>query len=218
MNFEKARFTMVNQNIRNWNVSDRRVLDALLSIPREAFVPSEYQEFAYADTSIPLADGQEMILPQIAARALQALELAPTGHVLEVGTGSGYLTALIAMLARDVVSIEISPSLHRLATAALAAQDIHNARVLSGDATTGWEQEAPFDAIVVTGSVPVLPAHFQRQLKERGRLFVVVGKDPVMEARLVTRTGPEDWKEDILFETSLPPLRASTLPAGQFVL
>nr|VFJ43846.1 MAG: protein-L-isoaspartate(D-aspartate) O-methyltransferase [Candidatus Kentron sp. FM]VFJ61866.1 MAG: protein-L-isoaspartate(D-aspartate) O-methyltransferase [Candidatus Kentron sp. FM]VFK05776.1 MAG: protein-L-isoaspartate(D-aspartate) O-methyltransferase [Candidatus Kentron sp. FM] len=218
MNFEKARFTMVNQNIRSWNVSDRRVLDALFAIPREAFVPSEYQEFAYADTGIPLADGQEMMLPQIAARVLQALDLASTDHVLEVGTGSGYLTALIAMLARDVVSIEISPSLHRLATAALAAQGVRNAQVFSGDATTDWDQEAPFDAIAVTGSVPVLPTHFQQQLKENGRLFVVVGKNPVMEARLITRTGPEDWKEDVLFETSLPPLRATTPPAGQFVL
>ncbi|MBT8419835.1 MAG: protein-L-isoaspartate O-methyltransferase [Gammaproteobacteria bacterium] len=218
MNLEKARFTMVHQQIRTWDVSDQRVLDALLAIPREAFAPIEYRELAYADTGIPLTDGQEMMSPRIVARILQALDLSPTDHVLEVGTGSGYLTALIAMLARDVVSVEISPALHQQASAALAAQNVQNAQLSLGDAATGWESAAPFfDAIVVTGSIPVLRGHLHYQLKENGRMFVVVGEEPVMGARLITRSGSDDWREESLFETVLPPLQ-SAQSVDRFVL
>nr|VFJ89141.1 MAG: protein-L-isoaspartate(D-aspartate) O-methyltransferase [Candidatus Kentron sp. H]VFJ91244.1 MAG: protein-L-isoaspartate(D-aspartate) O-methyltransferase [Candidatus Kentron sp. H]VFJ97674.1 MAG: protein-L-isoaspartate(D-aspartate) O-methyltransferase [Candidatus Kentron sp. H] len=218
MNFEKARFNMVHQQVRTWDVSNRRVLNALLTISREVFVPPEYRKLAYADVSIPLVDGQETAPPRIAARIAQALDPDPTAHVLEVGTGSGYLTALLAMLAKDVVSIEISPRLHQQARAALAIQNVRNTRVLVGDGTIDRALEAPFDAIVVTGSVPVRQALLERQLKENGRLFVVVGSEPVMEACLITRLGPGNWRKEVLFETILPPLRQSAPSVDAFVL
>nr|VFJ51040.1 MAG: protein-L-isoaspartate(D-aspartate) O-methyltransferase [Candidatus Kentron sp. DK] len=218
MNFEKARFTMVHQQIRTWDVSDRRVLDALLAVPREAFVPDEYRELAYADTAIPLPDGQEMTPPRIAARILQALAPASDDRVLEIGTGSGYLTALLAMLARDVVSVEISPALHQQARATLIAQNVRNVRLLLGDAATEPGQSAPFDAIAVTGSVPVVSARLRNRLKENGRLFAVVGREPVMEARLITRPDAGNWREQILFETVLPPLRQPAPAIDAFVL
>jgi len=218
MNFEKARFTMVHQQIRTWDVSDRRVLDALLAVPREAFVPDEYRELAYADTAIPLPDGQEMTPPRMAARILQALAPASGDRVLEIGTGSGYLTALLAMLARDVVSVEISPSLHQQARATLIAQNIRNVRLLLGDVATEPRQSEPFDAIALTCSVPVLSARLRNQLKENGRLFAVVGKSPVMEARLVTRPDVGSWREEALFETVLPPLRQPAPTIDTFVL
>jgi len=209
---------MVHQQIQTWNVSDRRVLDTLLAVPREIFVPEVYQKSAYTDISIPLADGQTMLLPKIAAHILQALNISSRDHVLEVGTGSGYLTTLLAKLARDVVSVEISPSLHELASATLNTQKIRNVLVELGDGSTGWKKEAPFDAIAVTGSIPVLHDDFQQQLKENGRLFVVVGNLPVMEARLITRVGTDDWKEKVLFETILPPLQQPILTTNTFVL
>ena len=215
MDFETARFNMVEQQVRPWEVLDQAVLDRLAATPRERFVPEDYLRLAYADTRIPLGEGDVMMPPREEGRLLQALALTPRDHLLEVGTGSGYFAALAAGLARRVTTVEISPERKARAERILAEYD--NVEVIEGDAVRGWEASAPYDAIAVTGSLPVLDEAFLRQLKPGGRLFVVVGEEPAMEARLVTRTGAGDWATESLFETVLPPLAGAVRP-NQFEL
>ena len=210
MDFETARYNMVEQQVRPWEVLDQAVLDRLAAIPRERFVPDDYLRLAYADTRIPLGEGDVMMPPREEARLLQALALAPRDHLLEVGTGSGYLAALAAGLARRVTTVEIA--LERKARAERSLADYDNVEVIEGDAVRGWKADAPYDAIAVTGSLPVLDDAFLRQLKPGGRLFVVVGEAPAMEACLVTRTGVADWATESLFETVLPPLVGAQRP------
>jgi protein-L-isoaspartate(D-aspartate) O-methyltransferase len=210
MDFETARFNMVEQQVRTWEVLDQAVLDRLSAIPRERFVPEDYLRLAYADTRIPLGGGDVMMPPREEARLLQALALAPGDHVLEVGTGSGFLAALAAGLARRVTTVEISGE--RRAQAERNLADYGNVEVIEGDAVRGWEAAAPYDAIAVTGSLPVLDDSFLHQLKPGGRLFVVVGEAPAMEALLLTRTGAGDWATESLFETVLPPLAGAKRP------
>lgn len=210
MDFEAARFNMVEQQVRPWEVLDQAVLDRLAATPRERFVPEEYRRLAYADTRIPLGGGDVMMPPREEGRLLQALALTPRDHVLEVGTGSGYLAALTAGLARRVTTVEVSPE--RKARAAGLLAEYGNVEAIEGNAVRGWEAAAPYDAIAVTGSLPVLDESFLRQLKPGGRLFVVVGEEPAMEARLVTRTGAGDWATESLFETVLPPLAGAARP------
>jgi protein-L-isoaspartate(D-aspartate) O-methyltransferase len=210
MDFETARFNMVEQQVRPWEVLDQTVLDRLSAIPRERFVPEDYLRLAYADTRIPLGGGDVMMPPREEARLLQALALAPGDHVLEVGTGSGFLAALAAGLARRVTTVEISGE--RRAQAERNLADYGNVEVIEGDAVRGWEAAAPYDAIAVTGSLPVLDDSFLHQLKPGGRLFVVVGEAPAMEALLLTRTGAGDWATESLFETVLPPLAGAKRP------
>ena len=210
MDFEAARYNMVEQQVRPWEVLDQAVLDRLAATPRERFAPEEYRRLAYADTRIPLGDGDVMMPPREEGRLLQALALTPRDHLLEVGTGSGYLAALAAGLARRVTTVEISPE--RKARAERSLAEYGNVEVIEGDAVRGWEASAPYDAIAVTGSLPVLDEAFLRQLKPGGRLFVVVGEEPAMEARVVTRTGAGDWATESLFETVLPPLAGATRP------
>ena len=210
MDFETARFNMVEQQVRPWEVLDQAVLDRLAATPRERFVPEEYLRLAYADTSIPLGAGEVMMPPREEARLLQALALAPRDHVLEIGTGSGYLAALAAGLARRVTTVEISPE-HK-ARAERNLTECDNVEIFEGDGVHGWEGAAPYDAIAVTGSLPVLDDAFLRQLKPGGRLFVVVGEAPAMEARLVTRIGAHDFATESLFETVLPPLVGARRP------
>jgi protein-L-isoaspartate(D-aspartate) O-methyltransferase len=204
---------MVVQQIRPWEVLDQRVLDAISALPREAFVAPEYRALAYADTELPLGGGELMMAPRVEARMVQSLRLTPADKVLEVGTGSGYVTALLARLAGRVVSVERLETLSRQAAERLAALEITNVSLAVGDASRGWVQDAPYDAIAVTGSLPELDETFQRQLKVGGRLFVVVGEPPVMEALLITRAGERDWTRVSLFDTELPPLRG--LPARE---
>lgn len=210
MDFETARFNMVEQQVRPWEVLDQTVLDRLAATPRERFVPEDYARLAYADTRIPLGEGEVMMPPREEARLLQALALTPRDHVLEVGTGSGYLAALAAGLSRRVTTVEISPDRRAEAERNLAGYG--NVETIEGDAAHGWAAEAPYDAIAVTGSLPVLDDAFLRQLKPGGRLFVVVGEAPAMEARLVTRVGARDFATESLFETVLPPLAGATRP------
>lgn len=211
MNFETARYNMVEQQVRTWEVLDQAVLDRLFAVPRERFVPDDYRRLAYADTRIPLGDGDVMMPPREEARLLQALALADRDHVLEVGTGSGYLAALAAGLSRRVTTVEIAPERRVRAGRKLAEFD--NVEVIEGDAVRGWAAAAPYDAIAVTGSLPELDDAFLRQLKPGGRLFVVVGEPPAMEARLLTRTGAQDWATESLFETVLPPLAGVRRPS-----
>jgi protein-L-isoaspartate(D-aspartate) O-methyltransferase len=209
--FERARFNMVEQQIRTWEVLDQDVLDLLFVIRREDYVPTTCRELAFADLEIPLGDGERMWTPKMEARVVQELGLRPAESVLEIGTGSGYLTALLAARSADVTSVEILPRLAAEAQAKLKRGGVQNARVETGDAARGYGA-AQYDAIVLTGSTPVLPDAWLRQLKPGGRLFAVVGDAPVMTARLVRWTAPGAIVTEDLFETVIGPLRNAAQP------
>ena len=217
MNTEQARFNMVEQQIRPWNVLDQRVLDLMSTTPREAFVPESYRSVAFSDTNIPLSKTQVMMPPKIEARMVQALDIKTTDEALEIGTGSGYVTALLAYSCRNVVSVEIDTELCRSAGEKLASQEILNVSLNVGDGVEGWVLSAPYDVIAVTGSVHSLTSSFQEQLRIGGRLFGIVGDDPVMDAVLVTRISDTEWSRESLFETSLPALLGAASPP-RFVL
>lgn len=217
MNLEQARFNMVEQQIRTWEVLDQKVLDLMAEVPREEFVPAAYRNLAFADTCIPLPHGQSMMVPRVEARMLQALQIEPAERVLEVGTGSGFVTTLLARLAAHVTSVEIHESLSRDALKKLVRFRIDNAELHTGDAARGWNRGAPWDVIAVTGSMPVLDARFQESLATGGRLFVIVGQEPAMEALLITRTSESQWATESLFETVVPPLVGVVQPE-RFVL
>ena len=212
MDFEQARFNMVEQQVRTWEVLDQEVLDLLFAVRREDFVPPAYRALAFADLEIPLGDGERMWTPKMEARVLQELELKGSESVLEIGTGSGYLTALLARLAGEVVSVEINPRLLVEGRAHLAATGVRNARVQGGDGARGWGDET-YDAIVLTGSTPVLPDAWLKQLKPDGRLFAVIGDLPVMTARLTRWTAPGAIVHEDLFETVIAPLKNAPQPA-----
>ena len=212
MNLEHARFNMIEQQIRPWEVLDRTVLDLMERAPREAFVPEQYRRLAYADTTVPIGDGEVMLPPRVEGRLLQALAIGPDERVLEIGTGSGFLTWLLAQCAAHVTSIERKAALADRARANLAAHGTGNATVETGDGRRGREQGAPYDVIAVGGSVPVLEPAFEEQLAIGGRLFVVTGTAPAMEALLVLRTGEREWTRQSLFETVLPPLAGIEAP------
>lgn len=217
MNTEQARFNMVEQQIRPWNVLDQRVLDLMSKTPREAFVPTGYENLAFSDTSIPLANNQTMMSPKLEARLLQSLAVRDTDVALEIGTGSGYLAALLAYSCRRVVSVEIHQALSHQAERNLLNQDIGNVTLEVGDAIDGWPSAAPFDVIAITGAMYELTAVLREQLRVGGRLFAVVGQDPVMEAQLVTRVSDTEWATEILFETNLAPLVGGE-PPQKFIL
>lgn len=202
----RARRNMIDQQIRPWDVLDERVLDLLAAMPRDAFAPPAYRRLAYADMSIPLEHAQVMMAPKIEARLLQSLAIAPTDDILEVGTGSGYLTSLLASLGRHVYSVDIFPDFVESARGKLGLHGVSNVTLEAGDAALGWALHAPYDVIAVTGSLPVLPESFQMSLRPGGRMFVVVGDAPVMEASLITRMGQQEWIRETLFETELPAL------------
>lgn len=212
MDFERARFNMVEQQIRPWEVLDQQVLDLLLQVRREDFVPQQYRMLAFADLEIPLGHGERMLQPKLEARMLQALALTRRDKVLEVGTGSGYMTALLASLARHVHSVELYAEFTAAAASKLKAQGLHNVTLETGDAAQGWNSQAPYDAIVLTGSVPILPPAFAASLNPGGRLIAVVGEPPLMEARLITCVAPGACTSTDLFETCIPPLRNVMLP------
>lgn len=204
MDIETARQHMLGQQIRAWDVLDERVLETLRETPREHFVPAAFRELAFADMEIPLGHGQVMMAPKIEGRLLQALALEPTDRVLEVGTGSGYLTACLARLADRVQSVDYYADFVEAARPKLAQLSI-DADVQTADAME-LSYSGEFDAIAVTGSVPELDEHFIRMLRPGGRLFIVVGRLPVMEARLITMHANQRWSEESLFETVLTPL------------
>jgi len=202
---EQARFNMVEQQIRPWDVLNAEVLDLLKKLKREQFVPSEQRSLAFMDVDIPLGFGAHMWQPKLEARALQALGLTGSESVLEVGTGSGYLTALLSNLAERVTSVEIVKELSEIATRNLAAHHISNVELQIGDAANGWG-DGLYDAIVLTGSVPMQPAGLLANLKVGGRLFAVIGDAPAMEACLITRTSADEISSVTLFETSVATL------------
>jgi protein-L-isoaspartate(D-aspartate) O-methyltransferase len=207
MNFEVARTQMLGQQLRAWEVLDDRVLRAFAETPRENFVPPEYRDLAFADVEIPLAHGQTMLAPKVEGRILQALQVEPIDEVLVVGTGSGYLTACVSRLAKRVTSVDIFPDFATAAASKIAACGIHNVELKTGDAMA-LRYGAQFDAIAVTASVPVpsLADTFAAMLRPQGRLFIVVGRDPAMEARLITLQPNGTTTTTSLFETVLAPL------------
>lgn len=212
MNIDYARLQMVNQQVRGWNVYDEDVLAMLKKLPREDFVPEGYERLAFADTAIPLGHGESMMTPTIEGRLLQALGLRGDERVLEVGTGSGFMTACLAKLAAHVTSVDIHADFIDSAAAKLAHADIDNVELLQMDAT----RELPggrFDAIAVTGSIQTFDPRFVEALEDNGRLFVVVGDAPAMEAKLIERTSDNDWQTVTLFETDLRPLVHGARPA-----
>jgi len=212
MNFEQARFNMVEQQIRPWEVLDGRVLSLLENIHREDFVPVRYRKLAFADIAIPLDCGQVMMRPKIEARMLQALELREDETVLEIGTGSGFVTACLAGLARRVVSVELHAELHEQAALKLTDKGVDNVELFVGDVMGGWQPEQAHDVVVVTGSVPKVPEQFLGWVNPGGRLFVVTGESPAMEARLMKRLDVTEWTEESLFETDLPRLEHAEEP------
>jgi protein-L-isoaspartate(D-aspartate) O-methyltransferase len=215
MDYTKARETMVEQQVRPWDVLDVRVLDVLVRLPREAFVPETHRALAYADIELPLGHGERMMKPVVEGRALQALELDAGDEVLEIGTGSGFLSACLGMLARDVVSLERHPDFVDLARARLQAQGIANVAVEVADAMT-WNTERRFDAICVTGAVAAVPSRFLQWLRPGGRMFVVRGNPPVLDAALL-RQDVNGIRTESLFETDIPYLvGAAPVPAFVF--
>ena len=217
MNLQQARFNMVEQQIRPWEVLDPVVLDLLERSPRDEYVPQSYAKLAYADIAIPLDEGQVMLPPRVEARLLQSLGPQPADKVLEVGTGSGYLTSLLASLCEHVVSVEISQTLAAQGAQNLEAHGVSNITLERGDAVRGWKQKAPYDVIAVTGSMPILEHDFQDQLQVGGRLFIIVGDAPAMEALLIRRSGNDQWTTESLFETVVPALEGAPQPE-RFVL
>ncbi len=213
MNPEIARAKMIEQQVRAWDVLDKTVLDTLAATPREDFVPPSFRPLAFADAEVPIGHGESMMTPTVEGRVLQALELTSDDRVLEVGTGSGYLTACLAKLAGSVVSIELYPDLLEGARDKLEAASIDNVELLEMDAMRELP-EGRFDAIAVTGSIQRFDPRFVEALKPGGRLFVVVGDAPVMDARLVRFEGENDWFSESLFETVLKPLVHGAEPPG----
>ncbi|MDO9311686.1 MAG: protein-L-isoaspartate O-methyltransferase [Nitrosomonas sp.] len=206
MNLEQTRFNMVAQQIRTWNVLDDNILDLLYKIKREEFVPAENRAMAFVDMEIPLGYGQVMLTPKMEARIVQELHVKKTDKILEVGSGSGYLTALLADRGAHVYSVEIIPELKTFAENNLKAHEITNVTIELGDAARGWSKNEPYDVIVITASTPGLPDAFQKSLNPGGRLFAIVGEDPVMEALLITCIAPGEFTTTKLFETNTPPL------------
>ena len=205
-NLERARFNMVEQQIRPWEVLNQHVLDLIAESPRDEYVPPEYRNLAYADMRIPLGHGQVMMSPKMEARLLQELGIDKTDRILEVGTGSGYMTSLLAALGAHVYSVEYFEDLKQSAAQKLAEHGVENVTLETGDAAAGWDKYQPYDVILITGSTPVLPEGFKQSLAEGGRLIAIVGRSPVMEVRLLQRLDENSWAETALFETDLPPL------------
>ena len=206
MNFEKARFNMVEQQIRPWDVLDTDVLDLLMSVRREEFVPASARALAFADVEIPIGCGQVMLKPVIEGKILQALQLKKSDSVLEVGAGSGYFAALLAARTEWVRTIDIEPALVKLANENLARYGVENVIVEDGNAAGGWPSRAPYDVIVVSGGLPFLPQSLLAQLKVGGRLFAFVGEAPVMKARLITCEAEGRFRTEDVFETVVPML------------
>ena len=210
MNFEIARHNMIEQQIRPWNVIDPVVLDVLEAIPRENYVPDEMKESAFSDVELPISHDQLMLSPKIEAKILHAVHVQKTDNVLEIGTGSGYMTALLAQLADKVCSVEIHEPLSQQAQEKLTEEGFDNVTFVVADAARGFDQNAPYDVIILTGSVPQLPEAYKQSLKKGGRLFAVIGSAPVMEATLITRVSSSQYSTEILFETEIPELENIT--------
>jgi protein-L-isoaspartate(D-aspartate) O-methyltransferase len=214
MNIEKARFNMIEQQIRTWDVLDLDVLELLVVVKREAFVPPAYKSLAFMDTEIPLPGGENMLAPKMEARMLQEVAVKKHENVLEIGAGSGYMAALLAHKGRHVTTVEIDPALKAMAQKNLADYGITNVEVVQGNGAQGWgKDDAQYDVIVISGSLPVLPDRFLKQIKVGGRVFAIVGESPVMSAQVITRVSDTGYSTVKVFETDVKPLREALVPS-----
>ena len=213
-NLELARFNMIEQQIRPWNVPDDRVLEQMQSVPREQFVPAKYRNLAFADTELPIGEGQRTLAPKVEAHMLQALNIKPEERVLEVGTGCGYLTACLAKLAATVISVDIHAPLTALATEHLQQQGITNAELRTADALAAPTNGGPFDIIAVGGSIPTIEQVrvLKEQLRVGGRMIVFVGEAPLMEMMLITRSSENNFQAKVLMEIEVDPLENAPVP------
>jgi protein-L-isoaspartate(D-aspartate) O-methyltransferase len=214
MNIEQARFNMIEQQIRPWDVLDLQILDLLMVVKREAFVPDAYKALAFVDTEIPLPCGGAMFTPKMEARILQETGVRKHENVLEIGAGSGYMAALLAHRARHVTSVEIEPELQALAQKNLTSYGLTNVDVVQGDGARGWAS-AEYDVIVISGALPVLAPEFLKQIKVGGRILAIVGEAPVMSAEVVTRIASDRYQTVKLFETCVTQLR-NAAPVSHF--
>ena len=213
MNAQAARLQMVEQQVRAWAVLDPQVLDAMASVPREIYVPTAFANAAYADAPVPLGNGHSMLSPSVDGRILQAIAVSAGASVLEIGTGSGFLSACLSALGVSVRSVEIEASLARSAATRLKADGRLNVSVETADATV-LEPTAAYDAVILSAALPVYDARYERWLRPGGRLFVVVGEHEPMDAMLVTRTGESEFQRESLFETVIEPLRNAVAPSA----
>jgi len=206
INIEQARYNMIEQQVRPWEVLDQRVLDVLSTVPREDFVPERYRAVAFTDVRIPLGHDQVMMNPNVEGRMLQALAVRPSDNILEVGTGSGYISACLAQLGQQVSSIDIQADFIERAQQTLSRNGINNVRLSTGDAAQDWTgaAEQQFDVIAITGALAEISEAWYQRLNLGGRLFAIVGDSPAMEALLITRTEEQAWITESLFETELP--------------
>lgn len=217
MNFDQARFNMVEQQVRPWDVLEMRILELFETIHREDFVPVRYRKMAFADLSVPLDNAQSMMKPVVEGRLLQSLQLKADETVLEIGSGSGFITACLAQMAKHVVSVDIFEQFSIEAAGKLKEKNILNVEFETGDVMSGWQPEQAHDVVVVTGSVPEVPEIFLGWVNPGGRMFVICGESPAMEAKLLTRLDATQWCEESLFETDLPALvNAAKAPQFEF--
>jgi len=212
MDMQAARNQMVHQQIRTWEVLDLRILSVFEALPRDKFTPEAYRNAAYADMQIPLPHGEVMLAPKVEGRFLQALDPQPNDSVLEIGTGSGYFAACLAKLGREVLTVDIHPDFVEAAGKTLKSLGLKNVQLETRDGTRLEWLNGRYDVIAVTGSQPVYDPAYEQRLNVGGRLVVVVGQSPVMEAMLVTRTAEDAWTRDGLFETDLPALKNAVAP------
>ena len=213
MNIEQARFNMIEQQIRPWNVLDQDVLDLLHVVKREGFVPAAYQNLAFADVEIPLPGGEAMFNPKVEARIVQELAVKKHENVLEIGTGSGYMAALLAHKARHVTTVEIQPEAVKLAQENLARAGVTNVTVEEGNGASGWDKGAPYDVILVSGGLPVLPESLVKQVKVGGRIGVILGDAPAMTFNIITRTSETGYDTVKVFETNVKLLTGAQAPS-----
>lgn len=210
MNFDQARFFMVEQQIRPWDVLDQKVLDLFLEVPRHQFVEESKQSLAYSDIELPIGHDEVMMAPKVEAKLLQALDIDETDSVLEIGTGSGFMTALIASLGESVTTVEIHEDLQQVAKERL--KDYNNIEFQIGDASQDWDDGKQYDVIILTGSVATIPTAYKEKLKLGGRLAVISGNSPAMTAQTLTRISEVEWETESLFETDLKPLVNAEAP------
>lgn len=216
MNTEQARYNMIEQQIRTWNVLDPEVLNLLVAVKREAFVPPAYVSLAFMDTEIPLPNDANMLMPKLEARLLQEAGIKPTDNVLEIGAGTGYMAALLAYKAKHVTTVEIEPALVAMAEKNLSSYGIKNVDVVLGNGANGWagsgEHAAPYDVIIISGSLPALPDAFLQQIKVGGRILAIIGEPPVMVAQKITRLSDKSYDTVNMFDTHATPLREAAAP------
>lgn len=214
MNLEKARFNMIEQQVRTWDVLDPGVLDIMDRLPRHHFVPAQQRDLAYSDLELPMGHGEVMLTPKLQGRILQALGASPSEQILEIGTGYGYLTACLAAMGAHVHSVDIHAPFLDIARQHLQQAEVRNVTLVEGDAAEGWDDGRRYDAIAVTGSLPRLHEGFHRSLTIGGRLFLIVGETPTMEGLLITRVSETQWARESILDTAVPPLIGAPRTAG----